>query len=134
MVPATVLVVMQAQRQEALRSQLHTPEIKLWFASNCDEARQMLRTHPEICVILSDVTLPDGNWWCIHKELQQQAHHTELIVVLPHRERDVREILSHGAFAVIAEPFCRAEIVSLISAAERRQAPPEMKETECVLG
>jgi hypothetical protein len=45
----------------------------------------------------------------------------------------VREILSHGAFAVIAPPFLRAEIVSLISAASRRQAPPDLKETECVL-
>ncbi len=133
MAPATALIVMQAQRQEALRSHAHTAGINLWFARDCDEARQALRTHPEICVVLSDVTLPDGNWWCIHKELQERAHHTELIVVLPRRGKDVREILSHGAFAVIAPPFRRAEIVSLISAASRRQARPGQKETECML-
>ena len=133
MAPVTALIVMQAQRQEALRSQLHTSGINLWFAYDCDEARQALRAHPEIGVVLSDVTLPDGNWWCVHKELQQRAHHTELIVVLPRKGKDVREILSHGAFAVIAPPFRGAEIASLINTAGRRRTRPGQEETKRVV-
>lgn len=133
MAPATALVVMRAKRQEALRSQLHTAGINLWFARDCEEARQVLRTHPEISVVLSDVTLPDGNWWCVHKELQQRTYDTELIVVLPRKGEDVREILGHGAFAVIAPPFQRAEIVSLINTASRRLLRPDLKQTKCML-
>lgn len=130
------LMVGLVSRQQAFQEALADTNVSMLFADDCAEARRILVEHPEVRVVLSNLTLPDGNWWSIHKELQRRARHTALIVVLPREGQDVREILGHGAFAVVAPPFRQTEIAPLVRAATRLQdagAASAQPMAECVV-
>lgn len=36
-------------------------------AKNCEEGRSAIRRNSEVAVAVSDLTLSDGNWLCIHR-------------------------------------------------------------------
>ncbi len=73
-------------------------------ADNCERARQALRTNPDIAVIVSDLTLSDGNWWCLHCEAVHRSAAADLIVLLPRADFDAPNVRAHGA-TVLSRPL-----------------------------
>jgi DNA-binding NtrC family response regulator len=81
----------------------------------CREARAALERDPEYDVIVSDVSLIDGNWWTISRELTRLSRHTELVVYVPPEDWASQCTFSstRGLARVLTPPFDRASIESL---------------------
>jgi len=112
-----VLLVMGSSKQYALREILASAGINPLCAESCEGARELLTRYSDIRVVICDLSLPDGNWWSLHKALLALGRHTELIVCLPSGRQDVRELLGHGANGVITPPLQKEEILPLILSA-----------------
>jgi len=117
MTDVTTLLVMNEAEQKVFTKLLALHGINIVRASDCAQAREQLLRHSDIRVIVTALSLPDGNWWCIQLALVQLNRQAEIIVCLPDANHCVSEILARGAFAVVAPPFKARELRSLIAAA-----------------
>ena len=118
MMGTTVLLAMSSPQQDALREMLSSAGINPICAGDCERARELLGRHSEVRVVICDLSLPDGNWWSLHKTLLELERHAELIICLPSgHNRDVRELLGHGVFGVITPPLREEEVLSLVMSA-----------------
>lgn len=90
-----------AQRQRLARALHSYPN--LFRAADCEQARQVLAANSDIRVIVCDLTLGDGNWWCVHQELVHQSIGAELIVLLPHAGLGAAGVEAHGATPIAVE-------------------------------
>jgi CheY-like chemotaxis protein len=84
-------------------------------ALNCREARELFRIGVDYDLVVSDLSLPDGNWWTISRELSQTGQYAKLVVCAP-----------AGADAADSQPFARglAEVIT---------PPVDSAAIECVL-
>ena len=116
-----VLLVMP---EEDLRVLLATPEARtldVVTARDCGEARLILAGKNPIDVVVSDLTLDDGNWWCVYQDLTNRDVCAEMVVVAPRLGLNVSEILAHGVFSVLAKPLDGLETVRTIEEAAARK-------------
>jgi DNA-binding NarL/FixJ family response regulator len=70
---------------------------------SCNEARIALAKHPDIAVLVCNGSLPDGNWYCVLKELVHKGLEANLLVVVP-AGCDSATIESHGIHGVLTYP------------------------------
>ena len=57
-----VLLVMAKDGHGQLIEQLEAPDIDFLLANDCREAREILKTQHSVQVVVTNVTLPDGDW------------------------------------------------------------------------
>lgn len=113
----TILLVMNEAEQNAFAEILAPRGVNLLRAADCAAARELLAFYPDIRVIVTALSLPDGNWWSLHKALMEHGRHAKLIVCLPDANDCASPILAHGAFGVVTQPFKAEEFLALMSAA-----------------
>ncbi|MCB9386091.1 MAG: hypothetical protein H6509_15885 [Bryobacterales bacterium] len=114
--------VLTVAADDALDALLDAPQadsFEVVAARNCAEARATFARRLEFDVVVSDLTLEDGNWWSIFEVLTNQNTGAEMVVVAPRRGLDVSEILAHGVFSVLGRPVTSAELVEVIEEAAR---------------
>jgi DNA-binding NtrC family response regulator len=88
-----------------------------WVATH-GELQQALRQYPNVDVVLTDVTLPDGDWRAVLEAVNCQA---EVIVYVPQPERAFYcEVIQNGAYDVLSEPEDSANLSRLLRAAASR--------------
>lgn len=80
---ARALLVMASRHTARVWAALETHGFEIDHALNCREARELLQTGLEFDVVFSDLSLPDGNWWTIFRELSQTGQHAKLAVCAP---------------------------------------------------
>ena len=88
--------------------------------ANCQEAGALLATRPPVEVIITDVTLPDGNWCDIFKYLVD--HNVDASVVVSSVRADESlwsEILWRGAYDLLVEPYENRELRRVVEGALR---------------
>ena len=75
-------------------------------AETCDAARGILDAQPGHDVVLSSLTLPDGNWQCVHRAMVEHNDPACLVVVAPGTKSDhlVEELAARGALGLFTEP------------------------------
>ena len=112
-----VLLVMPDVEANALLAGPGGEALDLMNARTCAEARGALRDCESVDVVVSDLTLDDGNWWSIYQDLANRDVCAEMVVVTPKRGLDVSEILAHGVYAVLGRPLEPAEIVDMVQEA-----------------
>jgi DNA-binding NarL/FixJ family response regulator len=70
---------------------------------NCNEAREALRREPNLSVVVCKDSLPDGNWYCVLRELVNKGLDANLLVVVP-AGCDSATIESHGIHGILSYP------------------------------
>ena len=51
--------------------------------TTCNEARGVLARNQELSTVVTNATLPDGNWYCLLQEMVSREMDLDLVVVLP---------------------------------------------------
>ncbi len=115
-----VLLVMSGEEFGAVMARPEARSLEIVTASSCAEARAALAGGRAADVVVANLTLEDGNWFCVHQELARRDARAEMIVIAPRRDLDVSEILAHGVYAVLGNPLDGEELVRTIEEAAKR--------------
>ena len=117
----TALLVMPRQCRSPLLKQLQACNLDVRPASDCSEARQILERRPAVDVVLSDATLPDGDWSSVLEDLLRSRIDAELIVCSRLADTSLLcEVLQRGAYDLLVEPYRQDEVQRIVESAAAR--------------
>ena len=117
---AMALVVMNQERRLPLLANLKKLNLDVLTVANCQEARVLLATRPPVEVIITDVTLPDGNWCDIFKYLADYNVQASVVVSSALADENLwSEILWRGAYDLLVEPYEDRELRRVVEGALR---------------
>ena len=114
------MVVMSPERRRSLERSLELLNVQVVHAGSCQEARILLKEHPPVSVVITDVSLIDGNWCDVFRYLVDNGIHAS--VVVSSRLADERlwsEVLWRGAYDVLVEPYEADEVRRIVEGALR---------------
>src|SRR5882672_6205010 len=99
------MLVMDQERHSTLVDALESCGIEVLAVCDCNEARRMLETQPAVQVVVTDTTLPDGDWRRV-LEIVEQGHR-RIEVVVCSRLGDPKlwlDVLELGGYDVLVQP------------------------------
>ena len=112
-----VLLVMPAADRDEMLQVTRDSGFQFEAATTCQNARRALNSRPAFDVVVTHLTLRDGNWWSVYQDLTVLDSSAEIIVVMPRKEAKVSEILAHGVYAVLGQPLEREEVLRTLKEA-----------------
>jgi DNA-binding NtrC family response regulator len=101
-------------------AELESLGVQAWPAETCQEARRLLENRPRVDVVISDLSLTDGNWCDVFKHLVDNDIHASMVVIA--RQADERlwsEVLWRGAYDLLVEPYEPAHVRRVLEGAVR---------------
>jgi DNA-binding NtrC family response regulator len=114
------LLVMPHERRSPLVHSLESFHFETLTAGNCREARKLLQTAPPVEVVLTQVSLADGNWADILRYLVDNDMRASVIVSSPRADEHLwSEILWRGGYDLLVEPYEPDELRKTIEGALR---------------
>ena len=116
------VVVMPRERASQVLGELDSLGVDAWGAETCQEARGLLEKKPRVDVVISDLSLTDGNWCDVFKHLIDNDIHASMVVIA--RQADERlwsEVLWRGAYDLLVEPYCDLDVRRVVEGAVRAQ-------------
>ena len=114
------MLVMARERRLPLLGALESGGIEVLAVCDCDAALQMLRTQP-VQVVVTDTTLPDGDWRRVLEIVEQGYRRIEVVVCS--RVGDLKlwlDVLEQGGYDVLVQPYQREEIQRIVESAAAR--------------
>ena len=125
---ATVLAVISARESPCrLSVELETLAAEVIFVHDCHAARQQLRSRPSIDVVVTDVSLVDGNWCDILTWMVDRGLDTRIVVRSPLAAENLcAEVLWRGGFDVLVEPYQEGEARRIIESALQGKQPARL--------
>ncbi len=117
------MLVMTPERRRSLEGDLESLNVQVLSAGSCHEARTLLKDHPPVKVVITEVSLVDGNWCDVFRYLVDNDIHAS--VVVSSRLADERlwsEVLWRGAYDVLVEPYETEEVRRIVEGALRSVA------------
>ena len=116
-----VLVVMSpAKRQSPLLSELDLMQAAVKVSENFREARKQLESDPNIDVVITDLTLADGNWSDLLRFLVNRGLRAGVVVNTGcANEACWSEVLWRGGYDLLIEPYERSEVRRVVEGAVR---------------
>lgn len=119
--PIRALFVMPHERRLPLLEHLEARNVEVITACGCEEARRVLGTGPPVQVVLTDTTLPDGNWRTILEEIARSQANAELVVCARAVDASLcAEVFKRGAYDLLIEPYEKQEVNRVLQAAAAR--------------
>jgi len=112
------MLVMARERRLPLLDALESCGIEVLPVCDCNEARRMFENQPPVQVVVTDTTLPDGDWRRVIEIVVQGYANIEVVVSL--RLGDLPlwlDVLDQGGYDVLVEPYRREEIQRIVEAA-----------------
>lgn len=120
MKPLVALIVMPPERRSPLLKNLRALKVEVLAVGNCQQARGLLQTQPPVDVVITQVTLSDGNWCDIFKYLVDNDIHASLVVSSPQADEILwSEVLWRGAYDLLVEPYESQELQATLEGALR---------------
>lgn len=109
-------------RGRALIQQIEDQGVCVIAASGRSEARKILRSSLRVPIVLTDESLPDGDWRDVLQDVTASGVSAEVVVCTgPEQSMTLCfDLLDHGAFGLMSEPFDRDQLQWLINAATSR--------------
>ena len=121
-----VLVVLPEARRMSLLKHLGACGMAFLPVQTRKEACRILQTNPNVEVILTDPTLPDGSWGDLVAEAPRCGSRAKTVICM--RTADPMlwiDVLEGGAFDVLVEPYQPEEVQRIVrAAAETCRNPP----------
>ncbi|MBI4460900.1 MAG: response regulator [Acidobacteria bacterium] len=97
------------------------------LAGSVREALQRLCAPANFNLIIADAELPDGSWEDLLSFLTQRQKPCEIVVCSRRADEQFWvEVIAHGAFDLLAEPYDEREVVRIIHNALARQPVQEL--------
>ena len=117
----TVMLVMSRERQLSLLETLEVSGIDVLPVCDCNEARRMLENQIQVQVVLTDRTLPDGDWRTVLEIVAQGREYVQVVVCSRLRDHTLLiDVLEQGAYDVLIEPYQYEEVRRVLEAAAAR--------------
>jgi len=114
------LVVMSEERRPSLLRSLNSLNIDCVTVDSCVQARHLLSVCPEIEVVITDVSLPDGNWCDVFRCVVESGVAAGVVVSSPSADEKLwSEVLWRGAYDLLVEPLDATEVQRTIEGAIR---------------
>ena len=114
------LVVMSQERRPSLLRNLNSLNIECLTVESCTQARRLLSTCPEIDVVITDVSLPDGNWCDVFRSVVDSGVPAGVVVSAASADEKLwSEVLWRGAYDLLVEPLDAAQVRHTIEGAIR---------------
>ena len=98
------LLVMPKEMQSEFSPAVSKAQTEWIGVETCCQARAVLTENPGTAVVISNQTLQDGNWCCLHDELVRRNLAANLVVIVP-VGCDTTVIRSYGVFGVLRSPL-----------------------------
>src|SRR5690349_7309527 len=115
------MLVMAPERRLRLLDALESYDIEVLAVCNCNEAHRMLQTHPLVQVVVTDTTLPDGDWRQVLAIVEQGRRKIEVVVCSRLGDPELwLDVLEQGGYDVLVQPYQREEIQRIVEAAAAR--------------
>ncbi len=110
---------MARERRARLFDALESCDIDVLAASDCNEGRRMLETQPPVHVVVTDTTLPDGDWRRVLEIVERGYSKSEVVVVCSCQDDPKLwlDVLEQGAYDVLVEPIQPKEAQRIVEAA-----------------
>lgn len=99
MVKKRVLLVMSEDMQREFGEFFSLEDVEWVGVTTCNAARGGLADNEKISKVVTNATLPDGNWYCLLQEIVSRETDLDLVVVLP-AGSDPTSVQSCGADVV----------------------------------
>jgi len=115
-----VLVVASARHRAPLLAALKGLGLNVHTAADCREARSWAEKQADPILLLSDLSLNDGNWWSVCQDLASRKTSFEVLVVLSGVNENAEPILCRGACGVLRPPYDSVEVRGLVESALAR--------------
>ncbi len=115
-----VLLVMASERCRSLLGLLEVCGIAALVARDCEEARRILGAGPLVQAVLTETTLPDGDWCSVLQEVVRSR--VSAAVVVCARVADERlwcDVLDRGGYDLLNEPYTLEEVQWVMEGAAR---------------
>src|SRR5712692_6906722 len=78
-----VLLVLASDGHSPLLDGLAALGIEIARASDCHQARRMLAASRDVRAVVTELTLPDGNWRAVLDAIAANCVNTEMVVLAP---------------------------------------------------
>jgi DNA-binding NtrC family response regulator len=118
---AVALVVMSLpERLKSLLTELKSLNLDILTVPTCRQARTLLRTRPPVDVVITDVTLADGNWSDVLREVVDTGTDTNVVVHASSPDAILwSEVLWRGVYDMLTEPYKEQEVRNVIEGTVR---------------
>lgn len=124
-----LLVISSSARCSAIQWGLEGIASEVLIARNRRDVQRFLVTPPPIEVVITDLTLSDGNWLDVLGEVAESRIGAKVVVTSPEAKENLwSEVLHLGGFDVLVEPYDRKKLQHVIGLA--MQAAREAKANE----
>jgi DNA-binding NtrC family response regulator len=116
----SVLLVLPKDRCRSLVPKLQRPKTHILKADNCRSAQQLLAENPDIKLVITGLSLDDGNWCDVVRYVVDRGHHAEIIVSSPVASQTLwSEVIWRGGYDLLLEPYDLEEVGRLVDGALR---------------
>ena len=118
---AVALVVMSLpERLKSLLTELKRLNLDILTVPTCRQARTLLRTRPPVDVVITDVTLADGNWSDVLRDVVDTGTDTNVLVHASSPDAILwSEVLWRGVYDMLTEPYKEQEVRNVVEGAVR---------------
>jgi DNA-binding NtrC family response regulator len=118
--PTVLVVTSDTAQASALIPHLSAADLNVYEVETCREARTFLSSRPTVDVIISDLSLPDGNWCDMVRHMVDHAERAAMIVACSEAdERLWSEILWRGVYDLLVEPYDPDQVKRVVEGALR---------------
>jgi DNA-binding NtrC family response regulator len=112
------MLVMAQERRIPLLEALESCGIDVLPVCDCNEAQRMREAQPPVQVVVTDAVLHDGDWRRVLAVVAQGRANIEVIVCSRLGDYNLWiDVLEHGGYDVLVEPFDQAEVRRIVEAA-----------------
>ena len=114
-----VLVAIPKGSQSQLLPHLKSMEVEVVAVETCWQVRDLVATHP-VDLVITDMTLPDGNWCDILKHLVDNNTRASVVVAATTATDSLwAEVFWRGAYDLLIEPYQGHEVRHVVWSALR---------------
>jgi DNA-binding NtrC family response regulator len=118
-----VLLVMPADRRASILECFEALGIEANTAATCREARRVLKHDHPTPIVVTGVTLDDGNWSDLLRFVVDNDVRTRVVIVAPDADAGLwSEVVWRGGHDLLIEPCQRAEVDRVLDSAFRSQS------------
>jgi DNA-binding NtrC family response regulator len=119
--PTVVLLVTSSQTCGQLSTRLESlDDVTVLSARDCREARRSLSMRPDVSVVFTQVSHPDGNWSDLLRFVVNGGIEAQVVVCATQADEGLwSEVLWRGGFDVLVQPCEREDLRRVLEGAVR---------------